>query len=222
MFGKYMIGVVELLDSIEKRIYSFGDIKNFPQEEKWELIDGVPHQQAQGTFEHQEIILKIGAQIINYLHGKPCRVAAEPAVWLEKMADSAKDYVVPDIVVVCDPQKIISGGIVGTPDMIVEIVSPLTENWDRINKLRRYRLAGVREYWIVDPDGSVAVHTLSNGTYIIEPYAEGKVKVGIFPDLEIDLDLVFSAKPKAKIRVNSSTPAKEEECDHRAGQTGPD
>jgi Uma2 family endonuclease len=214
--------VIKLLDSIEKRIYTFGEIKKFPQEEKWELIDGLPHQQAQGTFEHQEIILEIGAQLRAYLRGKPCRVAAEPAVWLEKMADSAQDYVVPDIAVVCDPQKIISGGIVGTPDMIVEIISPSTENWDRINKLRRYRQAGVREYWIVDPDGAVAVHTLSNGAYIIEPYAEGQVKVGIFPDLAIDLDLVFPVKPQAKIRLNSSTPATEGECARRAGQTGPD
>jgi Uma2 family endonuclease len=220
--GKKSIGVVKLLDSIEKRIYTFGDIKRFPQEEKWELIDGVPHQQAQGTFEHQEIILELGAQLRTYLRGKPCRVAAEPAVWLEKMADSAQDYVVPDIVVVCDPPKIISGGIVGAPDMIVEIISPSTENWDRLNKLRRYRRAGVREYWIVDPDGLVSVYTLSNGAYIIEPYSGGKVKVGIFPDLEIDLDLVFPAKPKAKDRVNSSTPATAEGYDRRAGQTEPD
>jgi Uma2 family endonuclease len=219
---KKTIGVVKLLDSIEKRIFTFGDIKNFPQEEKWELIDGVPHQQAQGTFEHQEMILEIGAQLKAYLRGKSCRVAAEPAVWLEKMADSAQDYVVPDLAVVCDLPKIRSGGIVGAPDLIVEILSPSTENWDRINKLRRYRLAGIREYWIVDPDGLVSVHTLSNGAYIIEPYAEGKVKVGIFPDLEIDLDLVFPAKPEVKNRLNLSTPATEGECARRAGQTGPD
>jgi Uma2 family endonuclease len=60
--------------------------------------------------------------------------------------------------------------------------------------LRRYRLAGVKEYWIVDPDGLVSVYSLKDGVYTIEPYSEGKVKVGIFPDLEIDLELVFPQK----------------------------
>jgi Uma2 family endonuclease len=70
-------------------------------------------------------------------------VVSEPAVWPEKMVDSARDYVVPDVAVVCDSSKIVTEGIVGVPDLIVEVLPPSTEKWDRINKLRRYRLAGV-------------------------------------------------------------------------------
>jgi Uma2 family endonuclease len=113
--------------------YTYGDIKDLPREEKWELVDGIPHLQAQGTFEHQDLITEIATQIRVYLRGKVCRVVSEPAVWLEEMIDSTRDYVIPDVAVVCDSSKIITEGIIGVPDMIVEVLSPSTEKWDRNN-----------------------------------------------------------------------------------------
>jgi Uma2 family endonuclease len=57
--------------------------------------------------------------------------------------------------------------------------------------LRKYRLSGVREYWIVDPKGFVSVHKLNGGVYEIDSFSDGKVSVAIFKELEIDLDLMF-------------------------------
>jgi Uma2 family endonuclease len=180
---------------LEKRAYTYGDLKKFPTDERWELINGIPCLQARPSFKHQDIMLEIATQIRAYLRGKPCQVVTETAVWLEEMSDSTGDYVVPDIVVVCNENKIIeNAGIVGPPDLIVEIISPSNEYVDRHDKLRRYRLAGVKEYWIVDPKGFIAVHTLSNNFYQIESFSEGSIKVSIFDDLEINLDLIFSEK----------------------------
>jgi Uma2 family endonuclease len=174
--------------------YTYGELKQFPEGEKWEIINGIPHMQAQPTVEHQEIAAEMITQIRTYLRGKPCRVIPEPAVWLKEMADTAKDYVIPDLAVVCDSNKITTEGIVGAPDWIVEIVSPSTEEWDRHDKLRKYRLSGVREYWIVDPKGFVSVHKLNSGVYEIDSFKNGKVPVAILKELAIDLDLVFGRR----------------------------
>jgi Uma2 family endonuclease len=172
--------------------YTYGDLKKFPEDERWELINGVPYQQAQPTIEHQEIAAEIITQIRTYLRGKPCRVIPEPAVWLAEMTDSTKDYMIPDIAIICDSNKIVTEGIIGAPDMIIEIVSPSNAYLDRNKKLRAYRLARVKEYWIVEPEGKyISVFTLDNDFYRIDTFSEGKVKVGIFRNLEIDLDLVF-------------------------------
>ncbi len=180
---------------LEKRAYTYGDLKKFPTDERWELIAGIPYLQARPSFRHQDIMLEIAAQIRTYLRGKPCQVVTETAVWLEEMNDSAQDYVVPDIAVVCDARKIVEdAGIIGPPDLIVEIISPSNEYVDRHDKLRKYRQAGVKEYWIVDPKGFIAVHRLNNDFYQVESFSEGSVKVGTFDDLEIDLDSVFPEK----------------------------
>jgi Uma2 family endonuclease len=180
---------------LEKRTYTYGELKKFPDDERWELINGIPYLQARPSFTHQNIVLEIASQIRLFLRGKPCQVVTEPAVWLEEMSDSTKDYVIPDIAVVCDAKKIIPDtGIMGAPDLIIEIISPSTEYVDRHDKLRRYRLAGVKEYWIVDPQGFISVHTLNNNFYQIESFSEGRVKVGILDSLEIDLDSIFPQK----------------------------
>jgi Uma2 family endonuclease len=179
-------------EKLKNAPYTYGDLKNFPEDEKWELINGVPYLQAQPAIVHQEIAAEILTQIRTYLRGKPCRVIPEPAVWLHEMTDSTKDYMIPDIAIICDSNKIVTEGIVGAPDMIIEIVSPSNAYLDRNKKLRAYRLAGVKEYWIVEPeDKYISVFTLNNDFYRIDTFSEGKVKVGIFKDLEIDLGLVF-------------------------------
>ncbi|MGD9155353.1 MAG: Uma2 family endonuclease [Bacillota bacterium] len=186
---------------LETITYNYGELKQFPEGEKWEIINGVPHMQAQPTIEHQEIAAEIITQIRTYLRGKPCRVIPEPAVWLKEMADATKDYVIPDIAVVCDSNKIITEGIVGAPDLVIEIVSPSTEEWDRHDKLRKYRSSGVREYWIVDPKGFVSVHRLNGGVYEIDSFRNGKVPVAIFEELAIDFDLVFNRQGEVEINT---------------------
>jgi len=100
----------------------------------------------------------------------------------------------PDITVVCDDSKIHTKGCVGVPDLVVEVLSPSTALKDKRVKLKRYRLSGVLEYWIVDPSNQIVeVYRLSENVFT-EPQVYGKdetVTVGIFGDLEINLYDIF-------------------------------
>ena len=101
----------------------------------------------------------------------------------------------PDITIVCDSTKLDERGCKGSPDMSVEIISPSTGKKDRFIKFNKYEKACVKEYWVVEPDQKlVSVFLLqSNGRYgRPEMYTdEDKIKVSLFPDLEIDLKPVF-------------------------------
>lgn len=107
----------------------------------------------------------------------------------------ANDTVVqPDIIVVCDPKKIEKKGCVGAPDLVVEILSPSTAKMDWKDKYALYEEAGVREYWIVNPDDAlVHVFRLTDGKFRLDGTysAEDTLKIGIFEDVTIDLKNVF-------------------------------
>ena len=115
-------------------------------------MDGHIYYMAPPSRTHQRIIIEVSTIINNYIksnHGS-CEVDIAPfAVFLN--ADD-KNYVEPDISVICDPNKLNDKGCVGAPDWIIEIVSPGSRHMDYFTKLFKYRTAGVREYWIVDPD----------------------------------------------------------------------
>ena len=110
--------------------------------------------------------------------------------WMMQMTSMLK----PDITVVCDDSKIHTKGCVGVPDLVVEVLSPSTALKDKRVKLKRYRLSGVLEYWIVDPSNQIVeVYRLSENVFT-EPQVYGKdetVTVGIFGDLEINLYDIF-------------------------------
>jgi len=79
----------------------------------------------------------------------------------------------PDLLVVCDRNKLDKRGCNGAPDLIIEILSPSSASCDRVLKFNRYLRAGVREYWIVDPEyRTVSGHVLENGKYVTAPYGQ--------------------------------------------------
>ena len=149
---------------------------------------------------HQEISGALFAQLYNFLDGKKCRVYAAPfAVRLfERDGEAPEDVdtmVEPDLSVVCDRSKIDKHGCKGAPDLVVEILSPSSLRHDRFVKLGLYQRAGVREYWIVDPEyKSVQVFTLDGGgsLRIAEEYGRGDVaRVNVLDGCFIDLGKVF-------------------------------
>jgi len=178
--------------------YSYADYLTWDESERWEIIDGVPYMQAAPSRIHQEISMELSTQFHNYLKGKTCRVFAAPfcvRLDIEKNDSDIKNVVEPDITIVCDISKLDEKGCIGSPNMIVEILSPSTGKKDRVDKFNKYEKAGVKEYWVVEPDQKlVSVFLLqSNGRYgRPEMYTEeDKIKVSIFPDLDIDLKPVF-------------------------------
>ncbi|MDI3312340.1 MAG: Uma2 family endonuclease, partial [Thermoanaerobacterium sp.] len=109
--------------------------------------------------------------------------------------DDVTNVLQPDIVVVCDRSGLRKTGYYGVPELIVEIVSSSSMRRDRLEKFNIYEKAGVKEYWIVEPEGKiVSVFVLQDSKRYGRPeiYAdEDKVKVTIFDDLIIDLKPVF-------------------------------
>ncbi|TGE35746.1 Uma2 family endonuclease [Desulfosporosinus fructosivorans] len=179
--------------------YSYADYLTWPEDERWELIDGVPLNMTPApTPKHQEILGEVFRILANWLKGNRCKVYMAPfdvRLAGPETLDSAIDKVVqPDISAVCDPQKIDDRGCLGAPDMIVEILSPSTFKKDLGIKLTLYESSGVKEYWVVYPlDETVMVFILQNGqdgkpTVYSVP---DEIPVELFNDLTIPLESVF-------------------------------
>jgi len=185
----------------QKERYTYRDYLNWDDGERWELIDGVPYNMTPAPNRaHQKISGELFRQFANFLIGKPCLVYAAPFdVRLPEEDESLSDIstvVQPDISVVCDSAKLDDAGCVGAPDLIVEILSPSTARRDRKEKFIRYERAGVKKYWLVDPDSkTVTVFSLGFDSRYGRPDVYGDdelIVVGILPGLEIDLSLVFN------------------------------
>ena len=168
-------------------IYTTDDIYALPDGERAELIDGKIYYMSPPSVKHQKILNYLSTEINLYIRSKngSCEVFSAPfAVFLD---ESKSNYVEPDISVICDKTKLENGqGCMGSPDWIIEIVSPSSKYMDYFTKLVKYRNAGVREYWIVDPmKNLITTYNLENET--VEQYTFlDKVQVSIYNDLEID------------------------------------
>lgn len=184
---------------MEKKQFTFADCLTWDGEERFELIDGDAVMLAAPSSVHQWISGGLFGQLYTYLRGKKCRVFAAPFSVrpFEKDGDLPEDVrtvVEPDLSVVCDLSKIDSHGCKGAPDLIIEILSPSTARMDRFIKYDLYQRAGVREYWIVDPDTrTVQVYTLEDGRYHAAELFTDTVRAGVLEECVIDLKEVFPA-----------------------------
>ena len=184
--------------------YTYADYLQWPEDVRYELIDGVPYMMAPAPLiEHQDIAGEIFRQLANQLIGKPCRPYIAPVdVRLPRQneADAAIDTVVqPDVLVVCDPSRIDRRGVRGAPDWLVEVLSPSTAAHDQIAKRRIYERAGVREYWLVHPgDRTLTVYALVDGQYGRPEIYELKdeTPIGVLPGVVIAWDALVERLPK--------------------------
>ncbi len=180
--------------------YTYGDYLKWPDEERWEIIAGVPYLMSPApSVDHQRILMEISRQLATYLLDKNCKAFPAPFdVRLPENDESDADIqtvVQPDIVVICDKTKLDQRGYRGAPALIVEILSPSTSKKDLSEKYNLYERSGVKEYWVVFPlDQVLDVYLLDEeGKYLkAGSYEKGdRFKPSIFDDLEIDLSLVF-------------------------------
>ena len=174
----------------QQKTYTTEDVYNLPEGERAELIDGQMYMMAPPSRRHQEIAGEIFGTIREYIKkkGGDCKPYIAPfAVFLNQ---DDRNYVEPDISVICDKNKLTDKGCNGAPDWIIEIVSPGSEKMDYMIKLFKYRTAGVREYWIVDQrKNRIMVYSLENDDMNEYTIAD-TVKTGIYEDLEIDFSLI--------------------------------
>lgn len=171
---------------LEDRVYTVRDIEALPEGERAELIDGKMYMMATPTLTHQELLGWLYFKIRSYIveKGGPCRVILSPfGVYIK---DDEHNFVEPDVIVICDQDKLDEKGCHGAPDWVIEIVSPSSKTMDYIRKCALYETAGVREYWIVDPmERNVKVHNFECATWRQYAFSE-QVKAGIYEDLFLD------------------------------------
>jgi len=171
----------------QNRIYTLEDIYALPEGTRAELIDGQIYYMAPPSRKHQRITGELFRKISDYITDNrgACEVNIAPfAVFLNA---NDRNYVEPDLSVVCDPNKLNDRGCVGAPDWIIEIVSPASRRMDYGTKLFKYRSAGVREYWIADPDKDrVMIYNFEADT--VDEYAfTDDIPAGIYPGFYINL-----------------------------------
>ena len=184
----------------ENKRYTFSNYLAWPENERIELIDGIPVKIAPPSRAHQAASLSLAAQLYYFLDGKPCKVYAAPfAVRLFETATDTPENVDtvadPDMSVLCDPDKLDVHGCKGTPDLVIEILSPSTQRHDRVTKFNLYQRAGVKEYWMVNiEDKTIQVFVLAEGILRpIESYGKDELaKSRVLAGCEINLTKVFT------------------------------
>lgn len=100
---------------------------------------------------HQRIVSLLNQHIANYIDSRGGNCKVFPAPFAVFLNNDKHNYVEPDISVICDDAKLDEKGCHGAPDWVIEIVSSSSKTMDYLTKLFKYRTAGVKEYWIVDP-----------------------------------------------------------------------
>ena len=123
---------------LKANIYTTDDIYALPEGKRAELIDGVIYDMAPPSRMHQKLVNKLSQKITNYIdtHNGSCEVYPAPfAVFLNT---DNKNYVEPDISVICDKNKLDDRGCNGAPDWIIEIISPSTKHIDYGIKLFKH------------------------------------------------------------------------------------
>ncbi|WP_297423166.1 Uma2 family endonuclease [Clostridium sp.] len=185
-----------LVDPI--KIYTYKDYLTYNENERIEIIDGeiINMSPALGRI-HQKIITEILGELRNYIksNNSSCEVYPAPFDVILKNDDeevlNSKNIVQPDISLICDKNKLTDKGCTGSPDMIVEVVSPFNPRNDYIKKLNLYEQFKVKEYWIVNPmRKTILVYILTDIGYDapMSYTFQDSIKVNIYGNLEIDFN----------------------------------
>lgn len=210
------------------RKQSYADYQKWPDDKRYEIIDGIVYAMNAPLRVHQEILGELFLQFANYLKGKPCKVYIAP--FDVRFADRAKnedeifDVVQPDLSIICDHDKLDDKGCLGSPDLVVEILSPSSASYDNIKKRALYEKYGVKEFWLVHPtDQLITAYRLINGAYgrpeifgIFNPASPA-----LFPDLKIDLCEVFGISPAEFALKEDKVPWRTEVVERRPAKQTP-
>jgi len=158
------------LAAIKRKKLTYQDYVQFPDDQRWEIIDGVAYAMSAPSRQHQRTLSRLAYVFSRYLDGKRCEVFFAPFdVRLSEYSDDADDaenVVQPDLMVYCDEKGTDEKGGVAIPDLIVEILSPSTASTDKKRKFVLYEKFGAKEYWIVDGDKQfIEIYRLENGKF---------------------------------------------------------
>lgn len=158
-----------------------------PEGKRAEVFDGVLYDMASPSQIHQSISMQLSTVINNYILRKKGLCSIFSAPFDVKLSDKPLIIVQPDIMVICDKNKLDGKRCNGAPDFIIEIVSPGNPADDYIRKLYHYENYGVREYWIVDSRKKTITVNYFEGNIINSQYPfDSIIKVNIYDDLFVN------------------------------------
>ena len=168
--------------------YTSEDYWNLPEGTRAELIDGKLYDMAPPSRIHQQLVMELAGTIREYIKKNHGNCQIYPAPFAVNLDADDKDWVEPDISVICDPNKLTDRGS-GAPDLIFEIVSPSSRKLDYGIKNGIYSQSGVREYWIVDPakERVTVYHYEDDAAPVIYSFTQD-IPVGIYPGLTIKIN----------------------------------
>ena len=165
-----------------------------PEDKRVEVFEGIAYNMASPSQIHQALSMQLSNVIFNYIKNKKGQCSIFTAPFDVKLSDTPLTIVQPDIMVVCDKNKLDEKRCNGAPDFIIEIASPGNSSDDYIRKLYYYKKYGVREYWIVDSKRKIiTVNFFENNIVSVQYPFNSIIKVNIYDDLLIDFSEISEA-----------------------------
>jgi prevent-host-death family protein len=165
---------------------------------RMEFINGEIHLLGSPSLGHQEILARLHLTFNEYFKGGKCRVFFAPFdVHFRKKDQKVPDVMQPDLLVACDLEGNVTakGSYLGTPTLVIEILSDSTRSKDMITKLDTYRLSGVGEYWIIEPkQESIMIYVFTDHEIDrVKTYEKGAVaRSVVFDGLSANVDALFN------------------------------
>lgn len=187
-------GAIKLI-FLRQGTYTIDDLDRLPDGVRVELIDGVLYQFNNPTVTHQRIVLMLAKQLDDCAASHGCEVLISP-LGVQLDCDE-KTLVQPDVMAICDTDKALEEGIYGAPEFVAEVLSRSTRHRDLTIKLAKYEHAGVKEYWIIDPEHErVLVYDFNDENVIFQYTFDDKIPVRLsggeciidFPEIKERLD----------------------------------
>lgn len=168
-------------------ITTLEEYEQLPADTRAEVFDGILYNMSSPSQIHQSLSMELSTMLNLYLKSKKSSCKVFYAPFDVKLSEQPLTIVQPDIMIICDTNKLDGKRCNGAPDFIIEIVSPTNPSDDYIRKLYYYENTSVREYWIVDPRRKiVTVHFFEENILNIQYSFESSIQVHIFNDLFIN------------------------------------
>ena len=170
----------------QPKIITLEQYEALPEEQRAEVFDGFVYDMASPSQIHQRLLLKLSAMLDSYIERKKSKCLVIPSPFDVILSEKPLAIVQPDIMIICDKDKLDGNRCNGAPDFIIEIVSPGNPSDDYIRKAYYYKNYGVREYWIVDPKRRMVTVNYFEEDLIHVIYSfDATIKVNIYDDLYI-------------------------------------